>query len=326
MPAKAGTQRLRRRYARHWTPAFAGVTDTGPMAPSRTAKIAIAFAIVYLVWGSTYLAIRVGVQALPPALFAGVRFLLAGVIMLLYAYARGGRLPVSARDWRNVAVTGVLMLVGGNGLVTWAEQWIESNQAALIVATSALWMAWMGTWGARGERLGGLTLLGLGLGFGGVAVLVQSGLSLRAGPPLAYAALSLAPVAWAAGSIWSRRAPVSCPPAMTAALQMLIAGVVLTGIGLAAGEAPRWTWDRDPMLVVLYLALFGSCLAYGAYFWLVHEVTPSSLGTYAYVNPAIAVVLGWWLLDEHLNPTQVAGTAIILAGVVIVTWAARRRS
>ena len=294
------------------------------MTPSRPLQIAIAFAIVYLVWGSTYLAIRVGVQTLPPGLFAGVRFLLAGAVMLLYARARGARLPVSRRDWRNVAVTAVLMLVGGNGLVTWSEQWIESNQAALIVATAALWMAWMGTWGPQGERLRGLTLLGLGLGFGGVAVLVHSGLSLRAGPPLAYAALALAPVSWAAGSIWSRRAPVSCPPAMTAALQMLIAGAVLSAVGLAAGEASRWTWDREAMLVLLYLALFGSCLAYGAYFWLVHQVTPASLGTYAYVNPAIAVVLGWWLLDEHLNVTQVLGTAIILAGVVIVSWAARR--
>lgn len=275
-------------------------------------------------WGSTYLAIRIGVQALPPALFAGVRFVLAGVLMLAYAFARGGRLPASRRDGFNIAVTGLLMLVGGNGCVTWAEQWIESNQAALIVATSALWLAWMGTWGPRGERLGGLTLAGLGLGFGGVAVLVQSGLSLQAGPPVAYAVLSLAPVFWAAGSVWSRRAPVACAPAMTAALQMLIAGVVFCVLGVAAGEVPRWTWDRDAMLVILYLAVFGSCLAYSAYFWLVHEVPPARLGTYAYVNPAIAVALGWWLLDEHLNATQVLGTAIILAGVVLVSWAQRK--
>ena len=292
--------------------------------PSRTVQIAVAFAIVYLVWGSTYLAIRIGVQVLPPALFAGVRFVLAGVLMLAYAFARGGRLPASRRDWFNIAVTGLLMLVGGNGCVTWAEQWIESNQAALIVATSALWLAWMGTWGPQGERLGGLTLTGLGLGFGGVAVLVQSGLSLQAGPPLAYAVLSAAPVFWAAGSIWARRAPVSCPPAMTAALQMLIAGVVFCVLGVGAGEVPRWTWDRDAMLVILYLAVFGSCLAYTAYFWLVHEVPPARLGTYAYVNPAIAVALGWWLLDEHLNATQVLGTAIILAGVVLVSWAQRK--
>jgi drug/metabolite transporter (DMT)-like permease len=292
-------------------------------APSHTAQIAIAFAIVYVVWGSTYLAIRIGVQTLPPALFSGVRFVLAGLLMLAYARARGAALPASRRDWVTIAVTAVLMLVGGNGLVTWSEQWIESNQAALIVATSALWLAWIGTWGPHGERLSPLTVLGLGLGFGGVAVLVYSGLSLRAGPPLAYLALAIAPLCWAAGSVWSRRAPVACPPVMTAALQMLIAGAVFVPLGLAVGEGPRWSWAPQGLLVVLYLAVFGSCLAYGAYVWLVHQVPPARLGTYAYVNPAVAVVLGWWILDERLNATQVLGTAIILAGVGLVTWAGR---
>ena len=294
------------------------------MTPSRTAQIAVAFAIVYLVWGSTYLAIRVGVQSLPPWLFAGVRFLLAGALMLAYARWRGAQLPVSRRDWLNITVTGLLMLVAGNGLVTWSEQWVESNQAALIVATSALWIAWIGTWGAQGERLNRLTLLGLGLGFGGVAVLVQSGLTLRTAPPLAYAALSLAPLTWAAGSVWSRRAPVACPPFMTAALQMLIAGVVMTAAGLLLGEPARWHNEPLALGALVYLVLFGSCLAYGAYLWLVHEVPPARLGTYAYVNPAVAVALGWWLLDEHLNATQVLGTLIILAGVLLVTWASRK--
>jgi drug/metabolite transporter (DMT)-like permease len=294
------------------------------VTPSRTVQIAIAFAIVYLVWGSTYLAIRVGVQHLPPWLFAGVRFIAAGILMLLYARLRGARLPVSRRDWRNITVTSLLMLVAGNGLVTWSEQWVESNQAALIVATSALWIAWLGTWGAQGERLNRLTLLGLGLGFGGVAVLVGSGLSLQAAPPLAYAALSLAPLTWAAGSVWSRRAPVSCPPVMTAALQMLIAGAIMTAAGLLLGEPARWHNDPTALAALAYLVVFGSCLAYGAYAWLVHEVPPARLGTYAYVNPAVAVVLGWWLLDEHLNQVQVLGTLIILGGVLLVTWASRK--
>lgn len=294
------------------------------MKPSRTVQIAAAFAAVYVVWGSTYLAIRIGVQTLPPALFAGVRFLLAGVLMLAYARAIGARFPAARRDWVSVALTGLMMLGFGNGAVTWAVQWIESNQAALIVATSALWLAWMGTWGTHGERLGALTLAGLALGFAGVALLVYSGLTLRGGPPLAYGVLALAPVFWAVGSVWSRRAPVSCAPVMTAALQMLVAGAVLTGIGLAAGEAPRWRWDVPALLVILYLAVFGSCVAYGAYTWLVHQVPPATLGTYAYVNPAVAVALGWWILDERLNPTQWLGTAVILAGVVLVTWAARR--
>jgi drug/metabolite transporter (DMT)-like permease len=294
------------------------------VTPSRTARIAIAFAVVYLVWGSTYLAIRVGVQDLPPWLFAGVRFLAAAALMLAYAWLRGARLPVARRDWIVITVTALLMLVGGNGLVTWSEQWVESNQAALIVATSALWIAWIGTWGAQGERLNRLTLLGLGLGFGGVAVLVQSGLSLQAAPPAAYAALSVAPLTWAAGSVWSRRAPVSCPPVMTAALQMLVAGAVMTAAGLVLGEAARWTPTPESLAALAYLVVFGSCVAYGAYLWLVHEVPPARLGTYAYVNPAVAVALGWWLLDERLNSTQVLGTVIILAGVLLVTWASRK--
>jgi len=294
------------------------------MTPSRTARIAIAFAIIYLVWGSTYLAIRVGVQSLPPWLFAGTRFLAAGILMLAYARLTGARFPAARRDWGTIAVTGLLMLGAGNGLVTWSEQWIESNQAALIVATSALWLAWLGTWGAQGEGLNRLTLLGLGLGFGGVAVLVGSGLRLQVAPPLAYAGLTVAPLAWAAGSVWSRRAPVACPPVMTAALQMLLAGVVMTALGLALGEAGRWAPKPEAWAALVYLVLFGSCLAYGAYLWLVHAVPPARLGTYAYVNPAVAVVLGWWLLDEHLDGTQVAGTVIILAGVLLVTWAARK--
>ena len=293
---------------------------------SRTIQILLAFGIVYLVWGSTYLAIRIGVAQLPPALFAGVRFLAAGVLMLGYARLRGGSLPSSAIDWRNIAVTSLLMLVGANGIVTWGEQWIESNQAALLVATSALWLAGLGTLGPSGERLNGLTVVGLLMGFGGVAVLVSSGLHRQAAPALAYAGISLSPLLWAAGTIWSRRYPVAAAPIMTAALQTVIAGVVMTALGLFCGEAARWHWDTRSLLALVYLILFGSCVAYGAYFWLVHEVTPARLGTYAYVNPAVAVLLGWWVLGEHLNRTQVLGTIVILAGVVIVTFASRRRS
>ena len=253
-----------------------------------------------------------------------MRFLIAGALMFGYAWLRGGRLPAARGDYANLAVVSLLMLVGGNGLVTWSEQWIESNQAALIVATSALWIAWIGTWGAQGEGLTRWTVLGLLLGFGGVAVLVGAGLSLRSGPPLAYLTLSLAPVLWAIGTIRSRRKPVSCTPAMNAALQMLVAGVVLTALGLALGEPARWVWSRDALFALGYLAVLGSCLAFGAYVWLVHEVTPARLGTYAYVNPAVAVVLGWWILDERLTPVQVLGTAVILASVVLVTWASRR--
>jgi drug/metabolite transporter (DMT)-like permease len=292
---------------------------------SRRSQIVIAFGIVYLVWGSTYLAIRIGVQDLPPVLFAGVRFDIAGPLLLVYAFARGGHLPTRVADWRHLIVSSLLMLVGANGMVTWSEQWVESNQAALIVATSALWMAGIGTLGARGESFSKLTLAGLLLGFGGVAVLVGNGMQMRAAPVPAYIALIISPVLWAGGSIYSRRNPVSGAPMMAAALQMCIAGVVMTLLGLVMGEAPRWRWDPGAMAALAYLIVFGSCVAYGAYYWLVHEVTPAQLGTYAYVNPAIAVLLGWWLVDEQLSLLQGLGTAIILAGVVIVTLASRKQ-
>jgi len=286
---------------------------------ARAVQLLLAFAAVYVVWGSTYLAIRVLVEHLPAALSAGIRFLVAGTVMLIYAMLRGGALPKTRREWLSVAFTGITMLVCGNGLVTWAEKWVESNQAALIIATSALWMAGLGTLGAKGERLGLLTLAGLFAGFAGVALLVGGGLHAHSAPISAYMALLAAPIFWAVGSVHAKRHPVAITSATSAALQMLIAGVGLTSIGLALGEAPQMHWEPRGLLALLYLIVFGSCIAYGAFFYLVHEVSPAVLGTYAYINPAIAVVLGWWMLDEHLGPTQIVGTAVILLGVALVT-------
>ncbi|WP_245586203.1 EamA family transporter [Solimonas soli] len=284
----------------------------------------MAFAIVYLVWGSTYLAIRIGVHDAPPILFAALRFLIAAPLLLGYAWLRGARLPAAGRDWAVIGFTSLLMLVGGNGMVTWAEQWVQSNQAALIVATSALWMAGFGTLGTKGERLGRGTLAGLVVGFLGVAVLVGDGLRLGSAPWPAYLLLIVSPVLWAGGSVFARRYPVGCAPPMTAALQILIAGVVQFVLGLAVGERSRWQWTPEVIGSLLYLAVFGSCIAFGAYYWLVHEVKPAQLATYAYVNPAVAVLLGWLVLGERLSAMQAAGTAIILVSVIAVTLASRR--
>ncbi|MES2883451.1 MAG: EamA family transporter [Pseudomonadota bacterium] len=286
-------------------------------------KILGALLIVYVVWGSTYLAIRFGVEITPPYLFASLRFIAAGLILLAFAKAKGLSLPSTRADWRVIVITAVLLLVGANGLVTWSEQWVASNQAALMVATSALWMAGFGTLGARGERLGWMTWAGLLTGFVGVAVLMGEGLLHKSAPVGAYIALMISPVLWAAGSIFGRRNPLQCAPLMTAALQMLIAGVLMGAIGFAAGEHERWRWTAQSWWAWAYLTVFGSCIAYGAYYWLVHHVTPALLGTYAYVNPAIAVLLGAWLGGEHLSPTQMIGTGVILGGVVAVTLGQR---
>lgn len=288
-------------------------------------RVMSAFAVVYLVWGSTYLAIRVMVEHLPPFLSAGVRFLIAGLLMVAYAAWKGYRLPATLGEWRWLALIAVLMLVGANGLVTWSEQWVDSNQAALIVATSALWIAWLGTVGVQGQAVTRTTYAGLLLGFGGVLVLVGGGLELGHAPWFAYAALLVSPFLWALGSIMSKRRPASCTPFVSATVQTLIAGAIMTAVGLLGGEAPQWTWEPRSLLALAYLIVFGTCIAYACFFWLVHEVTPSQLGTYAYVNPAVAVLLGGWLLDERLSAMQIAGTCIILGSVVIVTLASSAR-
>ncbi len=295
-------------------------------------RVALAFATVYLVWGSTYLAIRVGVAGLPPLLFAGTRFVAAGVLLTLYALARGQRLPKDPREWRLIAVTGLLLLGAANSLVVWGEQWVPSNEAALIAATTALWLAGLGALGRRGHRLSGATVAGLLVGLAGVGLLLTprapAGLAPetldRFGGQLAVLAATLC---WAAGSIYSKQARPATAPLLAAGLQSLIAGSVLCLLGLAAGEAPRWDWQAPRSLAALaYLVVFGSCLAYAAYVWLLHAVRPSVLGTYAYVNPLVAVVLGWWLLDETLDALQLLGMLVILLGVALVGRADARRA
>ena len=289
-------------------------------------RIPIAFAIVYLVWGSTYLAIRIGVEHLPPALFAGSRFVISGLILLAFALAKRLPLPKSSSEWLTTSITGFLMLVLGNGLVTWSEQWVESNQAALLVATAALWIAMFGTIGNSGDKLSKLSVLGQLIGFAGVAVLVGSGISRNLAPVSAYLALIAAPIFWAIGSVVSRRSPAKSSFIVSAGLQMLVAGIILTTIGIGSGELSRWTWHTDGVFALIYLIVFGSCIAYAAYYWLINQVSPSQLGTYAYVNPAVAVVLGWLILNEEFTSRQMFGAMIILAGVCMVTYASRPKA
>ncbi len=284
-------------------------------------KVIIAFAAVYIIWGSTYLAIRVGVQQLPPALFAGSRFVVAGILLALYARLSGQKFPTELREWRTIATTALFMLVGANGLVVWGEQWVPSNQAALIVATTALWLAGFGTLGAHGQKLGPRTVLGLSVGFFGVAMLMmpERGFSLEHfGAQLAV--LGACPL-WAAGSMVAKRGQLTTPPLMVAALQSLVAGIVFCSFGLATGEARHWSWSPQALAALAYLIMFGSCFAYAAYIWLLHEVSPSALGTYAYINPLVAVVLGWVVLQETLSDKQLAGMVVILIGVVLVSIA-----
>jgi len=283
-------------------------------------RAAAAFATVYLVWGSTYLAIRIGVQKLPPALFAGTRFLAAGVLLVIYARLLGRSWPKDLREWKIIVIVGVFLLIGGNGLVVWGSQWVASNQMALIVATVALWIAGLGTLGTQGDRLPRQAIVGLLVGFLGVALLLRPAAQFSLDTFVGQMAALGAALLWATGSIYGKRSQPKTAPLMAAGLQSLTAGGLLCIFGLTLGETAAWEWSWTGGISLTYLIIFGAA-AYAAYVWLVHQVKPAALGTYAYVNPAIAVVLGWWLLDETLDSLQIAGMLTILGGVVLVSTA-----
>jgi drug/metabolite transporter (DMT)-like permease len=295
-------------------------------ASGRTALgIIAAFAAVYLIWGSTYLAIRIAVHDVPPALLAGIRFVLAGLILGIAAVLRGQRLPRAPRDWSVILVMAIALVVIGNGFVTWAEQWVASNQAALLIASSALWTAWFGTLGPRGTGLSAGAKAGLVLGFFGVGLMIWPDPAVSAAEIWGVVAILFSAIAWSGGMIYGRNSGISVRPLMLAALQMLVGGLVLTVIGLMAGEPDTARWTLAGIGGMLYLTIFGSCIAYGSYIWLIHQTTPARLSTIAYVNPAIATALGWWVLDEALTGVQLAGMAVTIAGVAMVAVYGRAR-
>ncbi|MCR6663271.1 MAG: drug/metabolite exporter YedA [Luteimonas sp.] len=294
-----------------------------PVAPVRASPlpVASALAVVYLVWGSTYLGIRWALEGgWPPLTMAGARFLLAGGLM--YAVLRWRGMPAPTRvQWRNLAAMAVLLLGLGNGMVCIAEQSVSSGLAAVAVASAPLWMGLFAA--MRGERPLRLEWIGLAIGFVGVLWL-NMGSSLAA-TPVGLVALLVAPIAWSFGSIWSRGRDLPSP-FMTAAAQMLCAGLLLPVAGFAIGERmhdwPSW----QGMAAFGYLASFGSIIAFTAYVWLLHHVRPALAGSYAYVNPVIAVVLGAWLASERFSMHDVGAMVVVLAGVVAITLARTRRA
>jgi len=286
----------------------------------RRLQLVAAFLVVYLIWGSTYAAIRIGVAAVPPAMLSGVRFLIAGVCMTAYVVARGHRLPGTPREWLQLLLLGLTMIVFSNGLVTWAEQYVPSNQTALLVASSALWTAWLGTFGARAHPLSARSQLGLAIGFAGVALLFWPRGEPSAQSLVAQLVLLVSALSWASGSIYARNHPLALSTVMLPGLQMTIGGVIMLAVSAAGGEYARLTLNAAGLASLAYLTVFGSCVAYATDFWLVRNTTPDRLSTIAYVNPAIATLLGWLLLDEALTGTQLAGMVVILTGVVLVVW------
>ena len=288
--------------------------------PSAGLRRALApLAAVYIIWGSTYLGIRVALEGFPPLSLSGARFIIAGAAILGYQAARGAALP-DRRQWLAAAPVGLLLFVCGNGFVALAEVDIGSGVAAVVVATMPLWMALFAV--VAGERPGPREWAGILLGFAAVALL-SSGGDLRAdlGSTLV---LLLAPVAWSAGSMLSRRAP-SAPAGMMAmaAAQMLVGGVLALAIGLALGERMTGTPGLRPVLAMVYLIVFGT-VGFSAYTWLLRNVRPVLATSYAFVNPVLAVALGVALGGEELGwSTVVAAPAVALAVALAITGRGR---
>lgn len=291
-------------------------------APTRTALI-LAFAAIYVIWGSTYLGIRIAVETMPPFLMAAARFLLAGGVLFAFLKLRGAAWP-TARQWRINTVIGTFLLLGGNGAVVWAEQYVPSGITALIIGASPLFFvitewAWPG-----GTRPTAVVLGAMLLGFAGVTWLAapwENGLegSIHSG---GLVAILIGSISWSIGSIYSRHAKHGADPFLASALQMLGGGAALTIVALVHGDfgrldvaaiSPR-AWGAFAYLVAL-----GSLVGFSTFVWLMKHSTPARVSTYAYVNPIVAVFLGWLILSEPIGPRTLVASAIIITAVAIIT-------
>ena len=294
---------------------------SGPRA-SR-AKIILAFAAVYIIWGSTYLGIRYAIETLPGFLMAGTRFFLAGAILFTWAKLKGDRVG-SLAQWRRAFVIGALLLLCGNGGVTWAEKYIASSLAALAVATEPLWVVVL-NWGVTHKRPNAKVLLGVLIGMVGVALLVgglNNGQLVSALSLVAAVVVLLASLAWAGGSVYASRRPIQASTSMAAGMQMMAGGILLLLLALVTGDFKRLNLAAASWVSLSafgYLLVFGSLIGFTAYSWLLRHVTTASAATYAYVNPVVAVFLGWFFAHEPLTARMLVAAAVIVGSVVLIT-------
>jgi len=291
--------------------------------PRQRQMLVLCLATVYLVWGTSYMATRVGVLHLPPLLFAGVRFFISGVLLMAIAFWRGLSPLDLAGQWRHVLVMSLLGVAICNGLHTWGMQWVPSHTSALLNASSALWIVVFGLFGVRAHRPGTRAVAGLAIGFAGTVLLILPAAATSAEtatPLIPQLAILLACVVWSLGTIYMRNASVKLDLFAMVGSQMLVGGILLSLVGAATGEIDEWNWSRPGLISLAYLTVFSSCFAYLAYGWLALHATPAVVGTYSYVNPALAAVVGYVGLGERLSSAQVIGALIILAGVVMINW------
>lgn len=286
-------------------------------------KTLIAFAIIYLVWGSTFYAIRVGVHEVPPLLLAAVRFTIAGAVLFTWAVARGERLP-GRREWASIALVALLIFVVDYGILFWAEERVPSGTAAVILATIPAFMALAEITFLRTERLTLRLGTALLIGLAGVVVLVDTSLGMGGTPvyALGAAALLVGAMSWSGASVLTKKLPMPASKVMSAAAQMLVGGLLLCVVAAAAGEGRGFDWggvSAGAWAATVYLIVAGSLVGFTAYTWLIHHHSPTKVGTYAYVNPVVAVVLGHYLGGEMLDARTVSGTVLVIFSVIVIT-------
>ena len=289
-------------------------------------KVVVAFALVYVFWGSTYLAIGItSAQGIPPFAMCAVRFLIAGPLMLSACAFLGRNIRVSVDEARRLAMIGILLLVGGNGGLAWAEQYVPTGFAALIIAVTPIWFLVLETFIFRGDRISRRGLIGLAMGIVGIAILVWPKIAHRdtLGTMQLIGALSLlfSSFSWSVGSVFSRKWQLKVDPLVATAWEMSFAGLTHLALATMTGQFHRAIFNRDGVLAVLYLVVFGSWIGYTAYIWLLKHVPTPKVATYAYVNPIVAVILGWIVLHERFDYYMLVGTVIIVAAVALVTTA-----
>lgn len=288
-------------------------------------RLIAAFAAIYVIWGSTYLAIKIGISTLPPFLLAGARFLVAGGVLLAWARLRGGALP-TGRQWGGATRVGALLLLGGNGGVMWAETRVPSGLAAVLIATVPVWIVLLEAASGAGARPGRSMIAGVAIGLLGVALLVGPSALGGEGPLdlLGAAALLLAAGSWSVGSLLSRRVPLPSSRVVATGAEMLAGGALLTLAGLATGEAAQVDPARvshASLLALGYLIVFGSLVAFTAYVWLLSVTSATRVATYAYVNPVVALLLGWGFAGEPLTGATLGAVAVIVLGVAVTVTA-----
>ncbi len=292
------------------------------MAVSGRIQVIAAFAALYLIWGSTYLAILFAIQSIPPFLMAGARFLLAGLIMFAIARTQGPLRSTSA-EWRTALVVGACLLLGGNGGVTLSEKFIESGLASLIVATVPIYITLLGWLSGMTPRPTPIVWVGLAGGFSGVAILLGPALRLSAGdhPAIGMSILLLSSFIWSAGSLYSRTVKHAASPFLGAAQQMFCGGLLLMLVGLVAGESKKIHPGNITTLSLgafAYLVLIGAIVGYTAYFWLLRHCDPAKVATYAYVNPIVAVLLGALFAHEAVTLRTLLAAALIIGSVALI--------